>query len=143
MKDGVGELSLEQCRLITKDWSIHSDSRPLVAARLWKEIARLRAACPIELDSALESVEAAMREIVRLRAACRSHACPDDGSTDTRCYPDNHTCQARELGGEPECVCQSSGQPHGDGKECETVHRADGPCYRKEPECCSWCEEKK
>jgi hypothetical protein len=34
-----------------------------------------------------------------------------------------------------ECVCRTTGQPHADGKTCETVHRTDGPCYRKDPEC--------
>lgn len=43
MIDGKGELSLEQCLEITDGWSVLSDVRPLVAGRLWKEIARLDA----------------------------------------------------------------------------------------------------
>ena len=38
-------------------------------------------------------------KIAALENACRSHACPDDGSIDTVCYPDNHKCPARRLGG--------------------------------------------
>lgn len=37
------------------------------------------------------------RLIKQMRQALHTHACPDDGSIDTRCYPDNHNCPAREL----------------------------------------------
>ena len=29
--------------------------------------------------------------------ALEKHICPDDGSIDTRCYPDNHKCSARKT----------------------------------------------
>lgn len=50
MVDGKGELSLEQCKEITDGWAVMSDPRPLVAARLWREIACLRA----EMEAVLE-----------------------------------------------------------------------------------------
>lgn len=38
MVDGEGELSLEQVKILSDQWKYLSDSRPLVADRLWKEI---------------------------------------------------------------------------------------------------------
>jgi len=62
MKDGQGELSLEQVKEITDGWDVLSDPRPLVANRLWAEINELR----LKLAVALGDCE---RERMRL-AGC-------------------------------------------------------------------------
>lgn len=64
MIDGQGELSMEQVRAITDSWSFFSDPRPLVAARLWKELSDLKARLATvekerdEARAALEEVDA-------------------------------------------------------------------------------------
>lgn len=37
------------------------------------------------------------KENEKMKRALKKHQCPDDGSTDTVCYPNNHKCPARRL----------------------------------------------
>lgn len=60
MKDGKGELSLEQVKEITDGWSALSDFHPLVSARLWKEIEHLKTM----LSDAMECMSDAKRVAV-------------------------------------------------------------------------------
>lgn len=132
MIDGEGELSLEQCKLLTADWSVHSDSRPLVADRLWKEIAML---------------QAQLKNCQKILIACANKGCAICTGgisvgmpTECECPQDppgsaHHAECPQHIGDEVVFIVS---RPRGE----MGVWDADGD-WMPSPKCCDWCEEKK
>lgn len=84
MADEVEAMKIERTR------RMGMDPHDLIA-ELDEEIERLKAEQGYDRQAALEAT------IKSLKSALYTHACPDDGSIDTRCYPHNATCPARIL----------------------------------------------
>lgn len=66
MVNGYGELDLDQVKELTDAWSIYSDMRPLVAARLWKEVNNLK----IELARTKEELDITRLDLVYAQRVC-------------------------------------------------------------------------
>lgn len=123
-----------------------------------KKRAEIRRAIPTrksvqakEPDRIADLLEEAAMEIEALRIAAE-HAAGDQLTFKT--YESVHMPECLEVG---ECACQTSGQPHGDGKTCYPQD-CDPDCLGEKkacaicgtecscseptfpPVCCSWCD---